>query len=151
MRRDRVACERKVIFELDGTSRKVSRESSSHDGVAVSRFDGIRLDRVDEALVGLALPRTDFFDSTVSPTFVLDHGIRRKALDGAVEVSRVACLNEACDLRRELDHFLMTDSMDSQRQISSGEPFCGADARTAPRQHPALLRAPSPRASGSQA
>jgi len=115
-RRDRIAGERKVIFELDGTSRKVSRESPSHDGVAASRFDGIRLDRVDEALFGLALPSADFFDSTVSPTFVLDHGIRGKAPDGAVEVSRVACLDEACDRRRELDHFLIIDSMASEQQ-----------------------------------
>jgi methylated-DNA-protein-cysteine methyltransferase-like protein len=115
-RRDLVACERKVIFELDGTSRKVSRESPSHDGVAASRFDGIRLDRVDEALFGLALPRAHFLDSTVSPTFVLDHGIRGKAPDGAVEVSRVACLDEACDRRGELDHFLIIDSMASQQQ-----------------------------------
>jgi methylated-DNA-protein-cysteine methyltransferase-like protein len=84
--------------------------------VAASRFDGIRLDRVDEALFGLALPSADFFDSTVSPTFVLDHGIRGKAPDGAVDVSRVACLDEDCNRRRKLDHFLIIDSMPSQQQ-----------------------------------
>lgn len=84
--------------------------------MAASGFDGIRLERVDEALFGLALPRADFFDSTVSPTFVLDRGIRGKAPDGAVEVSRVACLDEACDRRIELDHFLIIDSMASKQQ-----------------------------------
>ena len=89
--------------------------------MAASRFDSIRLDRVDEALFGLALPSADFFDSTVSPTFVLDHGIRGKTPDGAVDVSRVACLDEDCNRSRKLDHFLIIDSMPSQQQSRRAE------------------------------